>query len=253
MFSYTLVYCSTRSDVEARRRRGFYGTGSGMARNSVFCCAVATGYGQMPPCAAPGYLRYDTRAEMYAASCHHPLADAVQRGMGLQSAGESARSGLPLRPIVAPSPDMRVMVPLALRVEGSGDDRGLRVRYMLDGKPLGLFADHMGEVVWNPSDAGFWVAPGGRNSAYAGRQFVHARKRFRFLLQAGSRALPFAVGDTLDLSALNGRIAVRAEIDASIVPKNSDVPCGSAGDCAANGSAIRPRLVEPVCIHSGRA
>ena len=119
----------------------------------------------------------------------------------------------PLR-IVAPAPDMRVMGPLALRIEGNGDDRAERVGYTLDGKPLGLFADHMGEVVWNPSDVSFGRhLLGGIARMQDGSLFT--LDTVPVLVTSRLRALPFAVGDTLDLSALNGKIAVRAEIDAS--------------------------------------
>ena len=166
----------------------------------------------------PWRLRYDTRAETYPA-CVVTLWQMQFNGEWSSKARVKLRvvDEVPLR-IVAPTPDMRVMGPLALRIEGSGDDRAERIGYTLDGKPLGLFADHTGEVVWNPSDAGF-----GRH-LLGGIARLQDGNLFTFdavpvLVTSRLRALPFAVGDTLDLSALNGRIPVRAEIDASIVPK----------------------------------
>ncbi len=120
--------------------------------------------------------------------------------------------------IASPAPDARVTEPVSLHIEPTGEDRVDRIGYTLDGKPLGLFANRDADVWWNPSA----IARGTHLLGGVARLTdgsLYTLDSIPVTVIPKLRVLPFAAGENLDMSALNGKISVRADIDASLHPR----------------------------------
>ena len=162
-------------------------------------------------------LRYDTQTEHFT-GCVLAVLQQVNGEWRMRAQTKLRIVNMAPFRIASPAPDARVTEPVSLHIEPSGEDRVDRIGYTLDGKPLGLFANRDADVWWNPSD----VARGTHLLGAVARLTdgsLYTLDSISVTVIPKLRILPFAVGENLDMSALNGKINIRADIDASLHPR----------------------------------
>ena len=162
-------------------------------------------------------LRYNSQSEHFTAFTLSILQQ-VSGEWRLRAQSKVRLVTAPLFRITSPASQTRVTEAVSLHVEAISDDRIDRIGYTLDGKPLGVFANREADVVWNPSGStrGPHVLSG---VARLTDGSLYTLDGIPITILPKLRVLPFAVGETLDLSALNGKVNIRADIDASLKPR----------------------------------
>lgn len=162
-------------------------------------------------------LRYDSQTEHFTV-CALAVLQQVNGEWQVRAQTKLRIVNAPPFRIASPTPETRVTEPVSLHVEPSSEDRIDRIGYTLDGKPLGLFASREADALWNPSG----IARGTHLLGGVARLTdgsLYTLDAIPVTVIPKLRVLPFAVGENLDLSTLNGRINVRADIDTSLHPR----------------------------------
>ena len=162
-------------------------------------------------------MRYNSQVEHFI-GCNLSVLQEVNGDWKVCAQTKLRIVGKPLFRIVSPAPDAHITDPARLHVEATGEDLIGRIGYTLDGKPLNVFADREADALWNPVG----IARGTHLLGGVARLTdgsLYTLEAVPVTVIPKLLVLPFAGGETLDLSALNGKITIRADIDVSLHPR----------------------------------
>lgn len=162
-------------------------------------------------------MRYNSQVEHFT-GCNLSVLQEVNGEWKVRAQTKLRIVGKPLFRIASPDPDAHITDPARLHVEANGEDRIDRIGYTLDGKPLNVFADREADALWNPAG----IARGTHLLGGVARLTdgsLYTLEAIPVIVIPKLRVLPFAVGETLDLSTLNGKTTIRADIDSSLHPR----------------------------------